>query len=154
MVTFASVCDIEKEGCLTGGLCDKVPFNSMKRTRFSLILGFALTVFSASLFAGEMTPGEPAAIKPEGTPLRKLQRGFLNIALAPLDITAELEKEKNRDTVPPSWMLALGRGGTYAFGRALVGVYEMLTFFVPAPGHYEPILYPEFTWDKLPPAKS
>lgn len=127
----------------------------MKTIRWILILFcFGMLAGQGLLLAGEMTPGEPAAIKPEGTPLRKLQRGFLNIALAPLDITAELNKEKNRDTVPPSWALALGRGGTYAVGRALVGVYEMLTFYVPSPGHYEPILYPEFTWEKLPATKA
>jgi putative exosortase-associated protein (TIGR04073 family) len=121
----------------------------------ALIIGFFFSICRPCLAVCEITPpGEPARIKSEGTPLRKLQRGFLNIALAPLDITAELNKEQHRDTVPPSWVLALGRGGTYAVGRALVGVYEMLTFFIPAPGHYEPILYPEFTWEKLPAQKN
>lgn len=105
-----------------------------------------------AVFASELCPGEPAKIAAEGSPIRKLQRGFLNIALCPIDISTECQKEQTRETFPPSWFSAFGRGSLYAGGRALTGVYEMLTFFIPYPANYEPVLYPEFPWQKFPPA--
>ena len=93
---------------------------------------------------------EEAEIQAEGTPLRKLQRGFLNVALSPIEISNELSKEVRNDTMPPSWVAGLGRGSFYAVGRALVGVYEMVTFPIAAPNCYAPILQPEFEWQHLP----
>ncbi|HNX68152.1 MAG TPA: exosortase system-associated protein, TIGR04073 family [Candidatus Omnitrophota bacterium] len=89
-------------------------------------------------------------IEPEGNPLRKLQRGFLNIALSPIEISTELSKEEKNDTVPPSWVAGLGRGSAYAAGRMLVGVYEIVTFPLPYPADYKPVLQPEFEWQHLP----
>ena len=79
--------------------------------------------------------------------LRKLQRGFLNVALSPFEISNELSKEVRNDTFPPSWFAGLGRGAIFMVGRALTGVYEMATFAVPCPANYKPILQPEFPWE-------
>ena len=113
----------------------------MKTLRPALSLLFLALFVSAPLFAAE--------IQPEGTALRKMQRGFLNVALSPIDIVHELEKEKRHDTFPPSWLLGLGRGMMFTAGRALTGVYEMVTFPIPLPSGYEPILQPEFPWQHL-----
>lgn len=94
--------------------------------------------------------GQEAEIQGEGTPQRKLQRGFLNVALSPIEISNELSKEVRNDTFPPSWVAGLGRGAVYMVGRALVGVYEMVTFPLPYPANYKPVLQPEFTWQHLP----
>ncbi|MFA6599762.1 MAG: hypothetical protein WC352_08565 [Candidatus Omnitrophota bacterium] len=107
-------------------------------------------IFSAQAAASELCPGEQGQIAAEGSPVRKLQRGFLNVALSPIDLTTEFQKEQTRETFPPSWALAAGRGGCYAVGRALTGVYEMVTFLIPYPARYEPVIYPEFAWQKLP----
>lgn len=109
-----------------------------------LIAVFALLVFSLPLMAAE------AEIQSEGTMQRKLQRGFLNVALSPIEISNELSKEVRNDTFPPSWIAGLGRGSIYAVGRALVGVYEMVTFAIPYPANYKPVLQPEFAWQHLP----
>ncbi|MFA5167684.1 MAG: exosortase system-associated protein, TIGR04073 family [Candidatus Omnitrophota bacterium] len=103
----------------------------------------ALLAFSLPLLAAEVE------IQGEGTPQRKLQRGFLNVALSPIEISNELSKEVRNDTFPPSWVAGLGRGSIYTVGRALVGIYEMLTFLVPYPAHYKPVLFPEFEWEHL-----
>ena len=109
-----------------------------------MIALLALLAFSLPLMAAE------AEIQGEGTPQRKLQRGFLNIALCPIEISHELSKEVRNDTVPPSWIAGLCRGSIYAVGRALVGVYEIVTFAIPLPAHYKPVLSPEFEWQHLP----
>jgi putative exosortase-associated protein (TIGR04073 family) len=127
----------------------------MNKAKLSILLVVLMSLFFAPLgLAAEITPGEPAKIAGEGTPVRKLQRGFLNVALSPIDLSSEFQKEQNRETFPPSWVLAIGRGSCYMVGRALTGVYEMVTFLVPYPAGYAPVLYPEFTWEKLGRAKS
>ena len=110
------------------------------RTLSVWLLTFLL--FSNFLYAAELAS--------PGTAERKLQRGFLNIALSPIDISHELSKEKRKDSFPPSWFAGLGRGGAFAFGRALAGVYEVVTFPLPLPGNYEPVVEPEFVWEHLP----
>ena len=116
----------------------------MQRSLRILITLLVLLVFSLPLMAAE------AEIQGEGTPQRKLQRGFLNIALSPVEISNELSKEVRNDTFPPSWVAGLGRGSIYAVGRALVWIYEIVTFPIPYPAHYQPVLQPEFEWQHLP----
>ncbi len=107
---------------------------------------FVLLTVAASLQAAE--------IENEGTPQRKLQRGFLNVALSPLEISNELAKEKKNDVFPPSWITGAGRGVAFMMGRALVGVYELVTFPVPYPANYKAVLSPEFAWQHLPPSET
>ena len=110
---------------------------------FFLICGSAALLFilPASLPAAELAG--------EGTPVRKLQRGFLNVALSPLDISHEMAKEKGVDSFIPSWFSGAGRGVCFMAGRALAGIYEMVTFPVPWPANFEPLVEPEFAWEHL-----
>jgi len=110
-----------------------------------------LKIFSVVLVAliGAAPLLQAVEIEAQGTPLRKLQRGFLNIALSPIEISNELAKEKRNETVPPSWVAGLGRGVALTAGRALIGVYEMVTFPFALPAGYKPVLQPEFPWDNL-----
>jgi len=111
-----------------------------------------LLAFACPLIAGEVAP--EAEIQGEGTPQRKLQRGFLNVVLSPFEISSELSKEVRNDTIPPSWVAGAGRGICYMFGRAFMGVYEMVTFPFPCPKGYKPILQPEFPWQLAPEKKT
>ena len=107
---------------------------------------FILALFiPTSLQAALTDPGKQAELESPGTSLRKLQRGFLNVALSPIDISHELDKEKKKQTLPPSWVMGLGRGAAFAAGRAVAGVFEIVTFWWPT----EPIVQPEFAWEHL-----
>lgn len=103
-----------------------------------------LAVFSLvqSSFAAELE---------EAGPLRKLQRGFVNVALSPMELSNELatEKHENADQMPPSWMTGTVRGIAFMAGRALAGVYDIATFPLPLPKEYRPLIEPEFPWDHL-----
>ena len=121
-----------------------IGIGTMQKSTRVLSALFVLLTFSLPLMAAE------AEIQGEGTPQRKLQRGFLNVALSPFEISNELSKEVRNDTFPPSWIAGLGRGSIYAVGRALVGVYEMVTFPLPYPANYKPVLQPEFPWQLAP----
>lgn len=89
------------------------------------------------------------AMEAKGTALRKLQRGVINMALSPIELSHELHKEKRKDGYLPSWVSGLGRGSVFTMGRALSGAYDLLTFPVPLPGGYEPLVYPELVTDHL-----
>lgn len=110
--------------------------------RFIVFISLLLSLLCLpNLFAVE--------IAQTGTPARKLQRGFLNVALSPLEISNELASEKKVEAVFPTWVTGLGRGSVFAVGRALAGVYDMLTAPVPFPADYAPLVYPEFAWEHL-----
>ncbi len=113
---------------------------------FVLTLSVALSFFVPLSFATE--------IEPEGTPLRKLQRGFLNIAAAPVfEISNEMAREKKKDAFPPTWLTGMGRGAFYGAGRVAAGAYEVLTFPFPWPSGYAPVVEPEFSWQHAPALK-
>ncbi len=88
----------------------------------------------------------PAELENTGTAMRKLQRGFLNMALSPWELAHELTYGKKTDSAVPTWVGGLGRGSIYTAGRALTGVYELVTFPIPIPRNYEPVIQPEFAW--------
>ncbi len=93
--------------------------------------------------------GFGAEIAPEGTIRRKMQRGFLNIALSPMEISHEVVNTQKYDSALPTWIAGLIKGSAKAFGRVFVGAYEIVTLPIPAPRHYAPVLQPEFPWDLL-----
>lgn len=109
----------------------------MKKTTSIFLL--MLMLFMPMLHAAEL--------ENSGTAMRKLQRGFLNVALAPMDLFAVMRDGMKEETFIPGWASGLFKGSIFAVGRAATGVYEMVTFFVPAPSGYAPILQPEFAWE-------
>ncbi len=108
----------------------------------NLLFLILLALISQNAFSAEVESSGP---------LRKLQRGFLNIALSPMELTTALSKEKydNADQMPPSWITGSIRGVAYMGGRALAGVYDMVTFPIPFPKEYGPLVQPEYPWNHL-----
>lgn len=90
-----------------------------------------------------------AHVEPAGTPFRKLQRGFVNIALSPLEVVHALDQEKGKEELIPSWFAGLGRGSLFMVGRLLSGAYDMVTFPVSLPSGYAGLVAPEFVWEHL-----
>ncbi len=88
-------------------------------------------------------------MEPQGTMMRKFQRGFINIGLSPIEISHELHLEKRKDGYLPSWVSGLFRGSFFMVGRALSGAYDLVTFPLPLPSGYEPLVYPELVTEHL-----
>lgn len=111
---------------------------------------FAGLVCFSLVFSQRLQAAEPAS---PGTPARKFQRGILNIAFSPVEITADLEEEKKKPGRSiPTWFWGL-TGGTVNMGiRAVIGLYEVITFPIDWPREHKPIYHPEFALDRLPPA--
>lgn len=92
---------------------------------------------------------QAASLEPGGTPLRKLQRGFLNAALSPIELLYAIRKENQKDSFPPGWLIGIGKGSLATVGRAAVGLLEIVSFPFEMPKDYQPIVNPEFAWQKL-----
>ncbi len=90
-----------------------------------------------------------AALADPGTPARKFQRGLLNIALCPIEISQGIVELKHQDAALPSWIIGAFKGSVNAVSRGLVGAYEVITTPFPLPSHYDPVLQPEFAWQHL-----
>lgn len=109
------------------------------------ILFFLLV--SLFLFLPHLTASELA---PKGTWQRKFQRGLLNTAFAPVELSRVLAREKKRDTtVLPSWIQGASEGIYFTAIRAVTGVYEVLTAPIPCPPGYQPFMKPEFALEHL-----
>lgn len=91
----------------------------------------------------------PPELAAPGTRERKFQRGLLNVAFAPAELSNELEKVKRDDTWLVTWVPATFWGSVHMVIRATTGIYEIVTFFIPGPPEYRPILKPEFAKDYL-----
>ena len=112
-----------------------------------LILG---SFFFLVASCGLPNPGQAAEIEPQGSPARKLQRGFLNVVLSPIELAHDWAILKDRDdTAIPTWVLSIIRGSSKTMARGLVGAYEMVTAPIPIPSYYEPVMKPEFAWEYL-----
>lgn len=107
-------------------------------------------------FLGFAYPGWSSEIAAAATPARKLQRGFLNIALSGIELSdqlARLRKFDQQELALPQWALGSIRGVFYTAARMLTGVYEMFTFPF-SRGGYSPVVKPEFVWEYFPSAES
>jgi len=110
--------------------------------RKALAILTALLIFAQPAFAATQ-------MEPKGTMMRKFQRGFINIGMSPIEISHELHKEKRTDAYLPTWFTGAFRGSAFMVGRALSGAYDLVTFPIPLPSGYEPLLYPELVTDHL-----
>jgi len=79
--------------------------------------------------------------------LKKLGRGTANVATCPIEIVYRIG-EANKESGPfaaVTWGLVNGVWRTVV--RAVVGVYEIVSFPVPIPADYKPVIDdPEFFW--------
>jgi putative exosortase-associated protein (TIGR04073 family) len=80
--------------------------------------------------------------------LHKLGRGIANVLTGWMEIPKEIA-EAWRETDPITGLIVgTIKGVGYTIVRVVAGVYEILTFPMPFPENYEPIIEPEFV---LPP---
>jgi putative exosortase-associated protein (TIGR04073 family) len=78
---------------------------------------------------------------------RKFRRGFCNILTSHLELVHQMEKEGAKGGTGRAMTLGVFNGISMTTMRMLAGVYEVVTFPIPAPAGYKPILTdPEFYW--------
>ena len=82
--------------------------------------------------------------------LKKLGRGICNCVTFPFEIFEQIKRTNLSDGPMAGWTWGLLKGVGMTGVRAVVGVYEVVTFPVPLPKHYAPILKdPEFFAEEM-----
>jgi len=82
-------------------------------------------------------------------PLKKLGRGLCNLGTFPLEMFLQTSRVNNSDgpMAAATWGILKGVGMSIA--RLMVGAYEVVTFPLPVPKDYAPILKdPEFFFEE------
>ena len=88
-----------------------------------------------------------AAFASETPQFRKFRRGFCNLFTFHMEVGRQMTEEGKKGGPGQAATMGLAKGLGMAGLRALTGVYEVITFPLPLPPKYEPIMNdPEFFW--------
>jgi len=79
-----------------------------------------------------------------GNAAEKLGRGFANIFTGWLEIPAEIGRKMEKKGELAAIFVSPFTGLCKAIARTCVGVYDMVTFPIPFPRGYAPVIQPEF----------
>ena len=79
---------------------------------------------------------------------RKLGRGLSNTVTGVVEVPKKVILISKEDNVLLGLTWGLVKGATVGLLRTAVGVYETVTFPIPAPADYEPIIHPEFVFEE------
>jgi putative exosortase-associated protein (TIGR04073 family) len=80
---------------------------------------------------------------------RKLGRGVVNLAASPFELVRSIEETYNDRGVFDAVALGVPKGGIRVLVRIATALVEGFTFPFPLPEiGYDPILKPEFAWQK------
>ena len=116
----------------------------MKAKLLGLLLVLTL-VFLPGAIAGTDDP-------PSGqNALRKLGRGIANILFGIVELPNQITKTTSEHGGGAGVTYGVGKGFLRWFGRELTGAYDVVTFPVPLPRGYKPIMKPEFPADDYEP---
>jgi putative exosortase-associated protein (TIGR04073 family) len=77
-------------------------------------------------------------------PVRKLGRGFANVLFGVVELPNQYTKANSEHGGAAGLTYGVPKGFVRWIGRELVGVYEIVTFPIPFPKGYKPIMKPEF----------
>lgn len=108
----------------------------MKAKLLSLLL---VSTLALSLTASAGTDDPPSG----HNALRKLGRGIANVLFGIVELPSQITKaasEHGGGGLP----YGVGKGFVRWFGREVTGAYDIVTFPVPFPKGYKPIMKPEF----------
>lgn len=98
----------------------------------------ACLMFGTVSYAGDENP-------PVGhNPLRKLGRGFANLLFGFVEVPNQYTKTVADHGGASGITYGLPKGIFRWMQREVVGVYEIVTFPIPAPRGYKPVMKPEF----------
>ena len=95
---------------------------------------------AAPVWAGENTSAHIDGM------LTKLGRGIADIATSPLELIRTPAITAHRDGYLAGASIGLAHGVWRTIQRAVVGVFEVVTFYAEIPPGFQPIMKPEFVW--------
>ena len=111
------------------------------RTIKKRFTGFVVLFLLATLLFTALMPAREAYADDMWV---KLGRGLGNVIFGVSEILYQPAELGKVERWPIAILGGIPKGVFYAVARELVGVYEVLTFPVPVPPNFEPIMKPEF----------
>lgn len=81
-----------------------------------------------------------------GDPIEKLGRGLTNTATGWVEIPKEIGRNIGKSGDMAGLVVGPLKGLVKAIGRTVVGIYDAVTFLIPLPRRYEPIIEPEYVF--------
>ncbi|MFC1703586.1 exosortase system-associated protein, TIGR04073 family [Candidatus Omnitrophota bacterium] len=106
-------------------------------------------MFSWGTFIYAESPIDEPMEKYLDNPISKLGRGLGNFAFACFEIFVQADKEWKKHKNVVAIPTGVAKGLLYFGQRTVVGAYEVLTFPIPYPNNYGPIITPEFILEDL-----
>jgi len=83
--------------------------------------------------------------------LRKLCRGFANVLFGIVEVPNQVTRTTAAHGGGAGVTYGVGKGLARWIGREVTGVYDVVTFPIPFPRGYKPIMKPEFPADDYEP---
>ena len=105
--------------------------------KFALILLFAVLI-SALIAKPCFADG----------PLRKLGRGLTNLLTGIVEIPKKVILTSKKENLAKGLTSGFMKGVQEGMVRTASGLYETLTFTIPAPADFEPMVNPEFVFEE------
>ncbi|HUI07497.1 MAG TPA: exosortase system-associated protein, TIGR04073 family [Verrucomicrobiae bacterium] len=109
----------------------------MKTKLLGLLLLFTLLLAGSANADNDQPPSGHNA-------LRKLGRGVANILFGVVEVPNQITKTAAEHGGAGGVTYGVGKGFVRWFARELTGAYEVVTFPVPFPRGYKPVMKPEF----------
>jgi putative exosortase-associated protein (TIGR04073 family) len=76
----------------------------------------------------------------------KLVRGVANTFTGWVEIPKQVYLETTEGSIPTGTVKGIVQGVGMAFARTTAGLYDIATFPIPVPWHYQPLFEPEYVW--------
>lgn len=118
----------------------------------AIIFLFAVSMVSSVYCASCVSCNKPATVKEsggDGGPLKKLGRGAANFLTFPYELFYRIGEVNKTDGPYAAFTFGVVKGLTMSVYRALIGTYEVLSFPLPIPEGYRPIITdPEFFFEQ------
>jgi putative exosortase-associated protein (TIGR04073 family) len=83
------------------------------------------------------------------SPMEKLGRGLANVVTSPFEFPKNIVARYCSENSPyDAVFLGAPKGIMMTVVRCVTGIYDIVTFPLPAPSGYKPVLEPEFAWEE------
>lgn len=110
----------------------------------------AFSVAAAALLAcGPVGAAEkmPTAENVVGAASVKFLRGVVNVVTCPLEIPRQVVRQVQYRGLPEGTCVGLAAGVGMTLVRCVAGGLEAVSFMVPEPGFYDPLIQPAYAWE-------
>lgn len=81
-----------------------------------------------------------------GDPIQKLGRGITNTATGWVEIPREIGRSVEKSGDIAGIFVGPLKGVFKGIGRTAAGIYDIITFLIPLPRRYEPLIEPEYVF--------